>query len=66
MTLDQFLADEKLSPAEFGRWIGRSRAAMSRYLNGQRVPDKKTMDLIREATGGKVTADSFYAQEEAA
>lgn len=61
MTLGQYLEEQKISPAEFGRRIGRSRAAISRYVADERIPDRETMGKIVEATGGAVTANDFYA-----
>lgn len=61
MTLGQYLKKHGITPAEFGRRISRSRAAVSRYVADERIPDRETMAKIVEATKGAVTANDFYA-----
>lgn len=61
MTLGQYLEEQKITPAEFGRRVSRSRAAISRYVAGDRIPDRDTMVKIVTATQGAVTANDFYA-----
>ncbi|AEP08913.1 transcriptional regulator [Micavibrio aeruginosavorus] len=62
MTLDQHLTDTNTSNAEFARKISVTANAVGHYRSGRRIPVKPIMNRIIEATGGKVTADSFYAE----
>lgn len=50
-----------MSLEEFGRRIGRSAAAVSRYEAGIRDPRRQTLQAIARATGGKITAADFFA-----
>lgn len=61
MSLREYLDWKKLGPEEFGAVIGVSRIAVSRYLDGSRRPSWSVLPKIIEATGGKVTADSFLS-----
>lgn len=60
MTLNDWLAQEKLSPTEFGRRIGKPQATIQRYASGKRIPEPEIMAQIVEATGGAVTPNDFY------
>lgn len=64
MRLSDWLKDNNVSNAEFGRRIERTAEAIRRYAAGDRIPDRDTMPLIVEATGGKVTANDFYGTVE--
>jgi predicted transcriptional regulator len=59
MTLADFLSDRKISQADFGARIGLTQAAISRYVDGLRMPRREHLVLIREATDGLVTANDF-------
>lgn len=65
MKLAEFLSLRKISQADFASAIGATQASVSRYCGG-RVPENKDMMLaiVRE-TGGLVTANDFFASEEA-
>lgn len=60
MTLKDWLATKDISNADFGAKICRTAEAVRRYANGERIPDRETMPLIVEATGGEVTANDFF------
>ncbi len=60
MRLSDWLKENNVSNAEFGRRIDRTAEAIRRYAAGDRIPDRETMPLIAEATGGVVTANDFY------
>jgi transcriptional regulator with XRE-family HTH domain len=60
MTLKEWLAEQELSPADFGVRIGRTSESVRRYANGERIPDKETMPLIAAETRGSVTANDFF------
>lgn len=59
MTLSDFLAEEQLTHAEFGRIIQTTQAAVSRYTNGSRIPRPAVMARIQAVTGGRVTPNDF-------
>jgi transcriptional regulator with XRE-family HTH domain len=63
MTLREYLAapETTASHRQFAERIGVSSAAVWRYVHGERIPDKDIMARIALATGGKVTANDFYA-----
>lgn len=63
MKLSAFLAEQKLSSAEFAAQISVNRSSVSRFCRGERKPDLVTLQRIHEATGGKVTAEDFFADQ---
>lgn len=64
MQLKQFLIENNLSAAEFGRLIGvRSRMTICRYVSGERMPDRSVMPKIVEVTHGAVTPNDFHGVE---
>jgi hypothetical protein len=60
MTVKDWLAAHGKNNAEFGAQNGRSAEAVRRYAAAERIPDRDTMPLIAEATGGQVTANDFF------
>lgn len=66
MKLRDYLADRKKSYAAFAARIGvRQAKSIGRYVNGERIPQKKIMDRIVLATGGLVQPGDFYDPEPA-
>lgn len=59
MTLTQYLDQENLTAAEFGRRIGVSPAAMTRYCAGERFPNTAILRKIMSETRGQVTPNDF-------
>lgn len=57
--LGKYLRDKKITYEAFGKRIGRDHTAVSRYVNGKRLPNRVTMRNIVDATGGAVTANDF-------
>lgn len=66
MTLRDYLEAEQLSATAFGQRIGVSHQTVYRYLKGDRIPDRRTMQRIALATGCRVTANDFFGIGEAA
>ncbi|TSD89093.1 helix-turn-helix transcriptional regulator [Mycobacterium sp. KBS0706] len=64
--LRDYLQVRGISPAEFARQIGRDRKTVHRWVSGERIPRPPEMAKIRDATGGEVTANDFYAARETA
>lgn len=58
--LAEFLKRENLSPAEFGRRIGRSHTTVYDWINGKKRPAGKSVDLLLRATNGTITPNDFY------
>jgi len=59
MTLRQYLALAGLTQHEFGSQIGVSQIAVSRYVNGLRMPRREHLRRIIEATEGAVMPNDF-------
>jgi transcriptional regulator with XRE-family HTH domain len=60
VTLSEFLTEASIDHRQFAKRIGVSSEAVRRYVNGDRIPDKRRMAKIVLATGGKVTANDFF------
>lgn len=60
MTLKDWLAKSEDSIPTLAARIGRSPEAVRRYAAGERIPDRETMPLIVEVTGGEVTPNDFF------
>lgn len=60
MQLRDWLERQGLSYTQFGSAISRSAEAVRRYANGERVPDRQTMQKIVQQTGGQVMPNDFY------
>lgn len=61
MTLAQFLKETQTDRFQFAERINVAPETVRRYISGERIPDKKRMAKIVLATGGKVTANDFFA-----
>lgn len=61
MQLKSYLEREKISRASFGATIGVSEVAVTRYINGARIPRPEKMARIEAATGGAVKPNDFFA-----
>lgn len=60
MKLADWLSANSLNEGDFAERIGRSREAVRRYVNGERIPDRETMPLIAQHTAGAVTPNDFF------
>ena len=60
MKLKDYLLAKSLTAAEFGRRIGVSQAAVTRYASGKRIPGEGIMRRIARETAGAVTPNDFY------
>jgi transcriptional regulator with XRE-family HTH domain len=61
MKLSDYLATGILSRTELGERVGVSQAAISRYVNGERIPRPEIALKIEQATEGKVTIADHLA-----
>lgn len=63
--LDDWLRRNEISDAAFARTLGlRSRASVTRYRSGIRMPEPPIMARIIAATAGAVQPNDFYAAHE--
>lgn len=60
MKLADYLILHAITPTEFAKRIGKPQPTVSRYVNGERIPEPEMMALIVEATKGQVTPNDFY------
>lgn len=65
MKLGEYLKDAELSLTEFAETVGVSEQSMSRYVAGKRLPRPEIMRRITRASGGRVEANDFFADETA-
>ena len=61
MKLSDYLSNYSISAADFAKDIGVRVQTVNRYRNGERIPERKTMQKIIAVTKGIVTANSFYS-----
>lgn len=54
MKLKTYLSDERMTLEEFGKQMGCTHAAVSRWINGTRKPSINTAMRIEATTGGAV------------
>ncbi len=60
MKLADYLYQYRMTPTQFGRLLGvTSRSTVHRYVNGDRIPEPRTLQKINHITNGKVMLDDF-------
>ncbi len=62
--LSDYMAQNNLSDADVAVALNLTRASVSRFRRRKMRPDWKTIEKIKEFTGGKVTADDFVSIED--
>jgi len=62
MKLGAYLQKTKTSPELLALAINVTAVSVRRYISGKRKPRPEIMERIKQATGGKVTANDFYAE----
>lgn len=60
MQLKSYLDRQKISRAAFGTSIGVTEVAVTRYINGDRIPRPAKMALIEAVTKGAVKPNDFF------
>lgn len=66
MNLKDYLSSANLTFEQFAKQIGVSHArTVQRYVTGERIPDREIMAKIATSTRGLVTANDFYAPNQA-
>jgi transcriptional regulator with XRE-family HTH domain len=61
--LSDYMTANGLSDDDVAAALGLTRASVSRFRRRKMRPDWKTIEKIREFTGGQVTADDFTSLE---
>lgn len=64
MKLKDWLKKEELIQEKLSEGLEISQAAISYYVNGQKIPRPENMAKIVAYTKGEVTANDFYGIEE--
>ena len=59
MTLVEWLESKNLTHEEFGRMCGCSRAAVTRWATGSRMPSPKWQTVIERVTKGQVVMNVY-------
>ena len=64
MTLEQFRKSKGYSHKKLAEFLGITgvspEGSVCRWCTGERIPRKKTINLIKQKTDGKVRAADFY------
>ncbi|HEU4341465.1 MAG TPA: helix-turn-helix transcriptional regulator [Candidatus Binatia bacterium] len=64
MKLADYLKCHKLSAADFAERISVHETTVYRYLRGERIPNRDTLERILGETKGEVTANDFFSYGE--
>jgi transcriptional regulator with XRE-family HTH domain len=65
MKLENYLKENSLTDAEFGKMIGKSQSQVSRIRRGVSWPPKEVIEAIAAVTEGNVTANDILGTEPA-
>jgi 3,4-dihydroxy 2-butanone 4-phosphate synthase/GTP cyclohydrolase II len=65
MRLADFLKEQGIRRGKFARDIGVSPGRVTQLCDGRGWPSRDVAEKISVATGGRVTADDFLADEDA-
>jgi transcriptional regulator with XRE-family HTH domain len=60
MKLETYLTQNQIKPSSFAAEIGVAPSTITRLLKGERSPRLDLIMLIKEKTGGLVTAEDFH------
>ena len=63
MLLKEYLQLNKISSKQFSRILKVSEISISRYINGNRIPNKKILKAIFKETNGFVSANDFLIND---
>ena len=64
MRLKDYLKLKNISHIQFSKVLEISPVSLSRYINGERFPEKKTLVKIYNETGGFVSPNDFCFRDE--
>ncbi len=62
MKLKSYLKLFNISNVDFSKVIGVSNVSLSRYISGERLPERRILNKIFESTNGLVDANDFFLQ----
>ena len=60
MKLKQYIRQARITQTQFAKQTGLSLSSVSRIISGERQPSLRVMQIIYQATNGKVRADDFF------
>ena len=60
MNLKDYLKLNQITNKEFAKSLGINSVSLSRYINGERIPEKEIVLKILEKTNGCVSPNDFY------
>lgn len=60
MKLKQYIRQSRMTQTQFAKQTGLSLSSVSRMISGERQPSLRVMQIIYQATDGKVRADDFF------
>ncbi len=63
MNLKEYLKIFKISNLDFSKSLGISNVSLSRYISGDRLPERKILEKIFQITDGLVDANDFYLEK---
>ena len=63
MNLKEYLKIFKISNLDFSKSLGISNVSLSRYISGDRLPERKILEKIFQVTDGLVDANDFYLEK---
>ena len=63
MLLKEYLQLNKISSKQFSRILKVSEISISRYINGNRIPNKRILRAIFKETNGFVSANDFLIND---
>ena len=64
MKLKTYLKLFKISNLDFSKKIGISSVSLSRYISGERIPEKSILNKIFKLTDGLVDANDFFLEND--
>ena len=64
MKLKSYLKLFKISNLDFSKKIGISSVSLSRYISGERIPEKSILNKIFKLTDGLVDANDFFLESD--
>ena len=64
MKLKTYLKLFKISNLDFSKKIGISSVSLSRYISGERIPEKSILNKIFKLTDGLVDANDFFLESD--
>lgn len=64
MKLQTYIEKASITQEQFAASLGVTQAAVSRWIQGKKLPRPEAMKRISEITSGEVTPNDFYGLED--